>query len=661
MNIEGKYVALDLETRDPGLMVRGPGWAFAPEGKADTSANTHGYPVGYALSWFPGDIEALSEEELKDPRIRAQFKSVYLGVRHGTDWSEGGNIPEDQVRSIVGPVLADPRRVIVAANILYDYGWTKWDGFDWKSGVDDVQIQAPLLDDNRRSSRLDLLAQELLGVRKNEEEMERRAFLMGIPKKNVKDRLWELPSDAVSVYAEDDACHALRIYMIQKKRMEALGLEKVWDMERRLIPILHEMRKHGVRVDLDRAQELKKQFWTKECEFSDRLEGIVGKKVDPWEKATQIELLREEGVENFPTTEKKGDDSLDQGFLKDLSMNENKAGEIAACILGMRRYQRARKTFIEEMILGHHHNGRIHCELHALRSDDGGTVSGRFSSSKPNLQQVPARDPELGPLIRGCFLPEEGQVWCAIDYSSQEPRLAVHFGEAANIRGAFELGEVYRADPRADAYEPTARVCGIVRKEAKIIRLGILYGMGGGKLAWSLGLPFTEKKWVDRSTGEVRSSRKAGPEAEALLEKFDENSPMDRKLAELAQAAAKQRGFVKTIMGRRATFPRRANGSIWFTHKALNRIIQGSAADMMKMAMINLGEYQPTSPLGSHWRMLLTVHDELGFSVDPAHVKEVTSQLAEIMSNAIPLTVPVVCDVEVGDTWGASMGNKLED
>lgn len=651
MQINGKYVALDLETKDPLLKEKGPGWAF-----------NNGYPVGYAISWFKGDdLEKVKKEDMQKPEFRNQFDSVYLGIRH----EAGGNVSEDRIRSILGPILSDPSRVVVAANIGYDYGWTLWDGFKWLAGLDDIQIQAPLIDDNRRSVKLDLLAQELLGVHKKEEALIERAKRYGIDEKNVKSELWKMTAQDVAEYAEEDAVHALRIHAIQQFDMKALGLERVHELERRLIPVTYAMRKHGVRVDLERAEQLKEIFFKKQTEFSDHLTHLVGKEVDPWDKVQHIELLKAEGVEEFPKTEKKGDESLDQFFLKTLEKGGGRAGEIATDILGMRRYQRARKTFIEEMILGHNFNGRIHCELHALRGDDGGTVSGRFSSSKPNLQQVPARDPELGPLIRGCFLPDEGEVWMSIDYSSQEPRLAVHFGEKANIRGAAVIGETYRADPRADAYMQTAELCGIKRSDAKIIKLGILYGMGGGKLAVSLGLPHFNKDWIDRDTGQIKTSVRAGPEAEELLAQFDRNAPMDRRLAQLAQAAAKNRGYVKTILGRRATFPRRViNGvdrGVWFTHKALNRIIQGSAADMMKQAMVNLHEGQQIgdSPLSNSWKMLITVHDEIAFSVDSSKAKEVGEELAYRMSTALELTVPVVCDVEVGNTWGESMGNKL--
>ena len=658
MDINGKYVALDLETRDPGLMLKGPGWAFTPDGNVDQGSSTTGYPVGYAMAWFDGRLEDVSREDLINPNILQHFKSVYMPIRHGEIQAEGGNIPEDVLRSTLSPVLADPDRVIVAANIGYDYGWTLWDGFQWKAGVDDIQIQAPLINDNRMSVRLDLLARELLGLTKNEEEMETAAAMMGIAKKNVKENLWKLPAHVVAGYAKVDAIHALRIHAIQQYDIKRLELERVHELERRLVPVLHKMRKAGVRVDLERAYELQQQFLAKERAGQALLKDLTGREVDVWDKATQIQILKDEGVTDFPTTEKKGDDSLDQRFLKDLSATEGRVSQIAGAILAMRRYQRARKTFVEEMVIVPNHNGRVHCELHALRSDEGGTVTGRFSCSKPNLQQVPARDPELGPLIRSQFLPDEGTTWASIDYSSQEPRLAVHFGEASGIAAAKDLGDIYREDPRADAYQPTAEACGIPRKDAKIIKLGILYGMAGGKLAVSLGLPHFTSSWVDRATGEVRVSVKPGPEAEALIEKFDENAPMDRELSNLAQKAAKSRGYVKTILGRRANFPRRPNGSVWFTHKALNRIIQGSAADMMKMAMANLGDLQEASP-DPRWRMMMTIHDELAFSVSTDSCKEVGDMLADMMSDAIKLTVPVVCDVEVGSNWGESMGSKL--
>lgn len=631
--VTGPFFGLDLETRDDKLKTHGPGWAF----------DDGGYPVGYAVAWFEGDPDKLTKEDLLDHSIEQHFKSVYLGVRH----EGGGNLPEAEVRAFIQPLLADKNRVAVGANMGYDYGWTLRDGYEWLCDIDDVQIQAPLLDDARRSYSLNSLLKDKLGSQKNEDKLQRSAEEFGI--KDVKAQLWRLPAGLVADYARDDAARALRLYFYQRLEMREMDLERVWRVELDLIPVLYRMRKRGVRVDEERVQHLRDYFMSKEQGAVDKLKDLTGRTLDAWTSGPLIQALMDEGVpqEDFPLTPKKRELSLDNVFLKKLASVENKAGQVAQEILTLRRYNKARSTFVDGMLLDHMVNGRIHSELRALRGDEGGTVSGRFSGSSPSLQVVPARDPELGPLVRSAFIPEEGEEWCSIDYSSQEPRLAVHFGVKAGIPGAEELQRAWINNPREDAYLPTAKLCNIPRKDAKIIKLGILYGMGGGKMCHDLGLPYEIKFWKGKEI------MVAGPEGEELFRRYHEGSPMDKALSEMAQRVAKQRGSVRTLLGRRAYFHRQANGQVWFTHKALNRIIQGSAADMTKVAMLKVDAAGHTP--------LVSVHDELGFSVNRERAKETSEMLADLMSGAIPLEVPVVCDVELGPSWGVSMLNKPEE
>lgn len=598
--------AFDVETCDPGLKTHGPGWAFRP---------VRGYVVGYALAWREG----------------AEVRSLYLPVRH----EGGGNRLEAEARAILAPILADPSNTIVMANAGYDYGWALAEGFEWNAALEDVQVYGPLLDEQRMSYSLDNLAKDALGVGKDETALYAAAKEWGI--KDVKANLWRLPAPDVEPYARQDAEVTLRLAEVQRPRIAEEGLETVAQLEHDLIPLLYRMRRKGVRVDVERAEREAARLRGVEETLGAEAEALAGVPIDPWASARIVEVLKAEGVSDFPLTPKKGEPSVTADFLRSLADHDNRAGHLAKLIGEMRRWQKVRSTFLENMILGHAVDGRIHCQLHALRSDDGGTVSGRFSASMPNLQQVPARDPEVGPLIRRLFLPDDGQ-WCSIDYSSQEPRIATHIGEAAGIRGAAEAAQRYRDDPRADPYLHTAEVCGISRKQAKAIRLGILYGMGGGKLCESLGLPTVEGDWKGRKV------LYAGDEGKRLLAAFDEASPMDRKLADLASRRAKGRGYIKTLLGRRARFPRRPNGEVWFTHKALNRAVQGGAADMMKTAMMKCAR-EIQDPL-------LTIHDELAFDVPDRATAEA---LAEAMSTALPLSVPVVCDIEMGDSWGASM------
>ena len=603
MNPDNGLVAFDLETKDPGLKELGPGWA-----------TDNGFPVGYAIAW----------------RENGELLSEYLPIRHGA----GGNLSEAEAKARIAPILANEDFTVVMANCLYDYGWTLWDEIPWRAKIDDVQILAPLLDDQRRSYSLENLAKDYLpDGGKRSSELRAAAQEWGL--KDPWAELWKLPGGVVEDYARGDAETTLRLYEVLQPQMAAADLERVWQLERDLVPVLYAMRKRGVRVDVGKAYRLHEELRTKLTALSDALWKETGMAIEPWNSRAVVKALRAEGVTEFPLTEKKAEPSVDAEFLRQVALSDSTAGRVAGLVLQLRKWQKIRSTFIERMVLGHAVNQRIYGELHALRNDDGGTVSGRFSASKPNLQQVPARDPETGPMIRSLFLPAEGEQWAAIDYSSQEPRLAFHFAALARLPGADSIVDTFRSYPQTDPYEFTASLCGVDRKTAKTIRLGVLYGMGGGKMCEQLGLPTEEGEWKGRKV------LYAGPEGKKLLDTYHRNSPLDRELSKLAQRRANEKGEVRTLFRRRATFPRRETGERWFTHKALNRVIQGSAADMTKKAMVDCFKAGETP--------LLSIHDELCFSVkNPAQARAI----AGMMEAAVPLKLPVVCDVEVGPNWG---------
>jgi len=325
---------------------------------------------------------------------------------------------------------------------------------------------------------------------------------------------------------------------------------------------------------------------------------------------------------------------------------------IAKQVVRLRELNKANTTFIEN-ILKFSHKGRIHAEFHALRSDDGGTVTGRFSSSNPNLQQIPARDPEIKALIRGLFVPEEGEKWGSFDYASQEPRWLAHY--CASITGVHrhpsidDVVERYEADD-ADFHQMVADIAGISRKDAKTVNLGIMYGMGVNKMAGVLDVTV--------------------PEAKELLSEYHNRVPFVKGLATMTQTHAEKNGVIRTVLGRKCRFdmwePKtfgihrplpleeaqkeygRQGIKRAFTYKALNRLIQGTSADQTKKAMLDCYDagYLP----------MLQVHDELCFSVDVDEQgnpdEEQIQEIASIMENAVEAKVPFKVDCAIADNWG---------
>ena len=394
------------------------------------------------------------------------------------------------------------------------------------------------------------------------------------------------------------------------------------------------MRWNGVRVNEDAAEEKSKYLKREEYKLLDNIAKDYGLPIEVWNARSIAKAFDKAGL-TYPRTPKSNQPSFTAQWL------EGHSHSLPQSIVKARRYNKMRTTFIDKMIFEHSHNGRIHGQMHPLRSDDGGTVTGRFSYSTPNLQQVPARDPELGPLIRGLFIPEEGCLWGAFDYSQQEPRLTVHYASLTNQPGAEDAVVQYR-DENADFHQIVADMANIPRKQAKDINLALSYGMGKKKLIYTLGI--------------------SDSEAEDLIARYHQRVPFVKALADSCMRNAGNRGYVTTLLGRKCRFnlfeprgertiplPYPEAAEKWgeeniarsYTYKALNRLIQGSAADMTKKAMLDLYKegYVPH----------VQVHDELDISVE---TKQQAKQIKEIMENCVQLEVPNIVDAELGTTWG---------
>lgn len=602
----GAVIACDTETKDPELTERGPGWAFS-----------NGFIVGVAL-------------KVNDNA------PLYFPLRH-----RGGNNWHEDPKEFFAWLARQARRpdlVWVFANANYDIGWLEEEGVIFAGEIHDVQVQAPLIDEYRWSYSVDNLGKDYLGVGKETTLMDEWAKAYGIKKRKIGANIHMMPSTIIGPYAEQDVEVTWGLHQHFAPMLENDDLLEIYQMEMELLSVLYKMRRRGVGVSLGKAKKLHEKLVVEQDEVSKLLHQLTGSEIGPWDTEVQIAALRASGVDEFPKTAKRGDPSLKAAWLE--SQTEN---PVAQGILRLRKIDRQRVTFVERLIFDHHHNGRIHAQFSSLRGEDGGTVTGRFSCSDPNLQQLPARDEDVAKAIRGLFVGDDDKpLWAACDYSSQEPRLAVHFGAAIEIESALDLARRYHENPRLDLHQLVADLMEIPRKKAKILNLAQMYGQGAGSLCAALGLPFTEDWWAAKKRVVLRP----GPEGEALLERYDEIVPFMRELAGEVQNAAKRRGFIKTLLGRKLRFPR-VKGERWYLHKAFNKLIQGSAADMTKKAMIEADK------LG--FRVLVSVHDELGFAVES---RDEAIECAKVMNRATELLVPVVCDLEVGQSWGS--GSPVE-
>ena len=593
-----KEIAIDLETRDEGLNNKlGAGWAL---GKGEI--------VGFAVA-----VEGW----------KGYFPFGHLG---------GGNMIPEQVKKYMKDVCALPSTKIFH-NAQYDVGWLEASGIKVNGTIVDTMIAAALIDENRFSYSLNTLSVDYLNEIKAETELREAAAAHGI---DPKAEMWKLPAEHVGYYAEQDAELTLKLWQRFKQEIATQSLTTVWEMEQQLLPILIKMRQRGVRVQVERAEELQKEMMIQEKEILQAIKKESGIEVDIW-ASRQIAKAFDKLKLDYPRTEKTKEPSFTQNWLIN---NKNK---IAQLIVSAREINKFHGTFLSS-IMRYQVDGRIHGEINQLRGDNGGTVSGRLSMSNPNLQQVPARNKDFGPKIRSLFVPEEGYKWGSFDYSQQEPRMTVHY--AASIgdgyEGSNELVEAYQ-NASADFHQTVADLVGIERTQAKTIGLGLMYGMGKNKLAISLGV--------------------TKDEADELIVKYNKKVPFIKKLSDRCKYAADEKGVIRTKKGRKCRFDLwetrdfglhiaekyedavakygKDNIKRAYTYKALNRLIQGSSADQTKQSMLDCYN-------AGHLPML-QIHDELCFNVkDDNHAQ----QIKNIMQESIKFKVPSVVEYGLGESWG---------
>ena len=591
-------IAVDLETKDPNLIKLGPGWC-----------RKDGHVIGIAVA--AGDFQG------------------YYPIRHSS-----GNLDAKFVLRWLKEQMNTPDIPKVFHNALYDLGWLRAEGIEVKGPIIDTMIMAPLINENRRFYNLNSLVSDYLQEFKSEKTLRSAANEFGV---DPKAEMYKLPAKYVGAYAEKDAAVTLRLCDHLMPILEREECTSIFEMESSLIPVILDMKTKGVRVDIDKAEKTKKQMSQQEKKLLDEITNDTGIAIEPWVSTSIAKVFDFFGLQ-YSRTEKSGSPSFTKQFLS------HHSHPVAKKIVKIRELNKANTTFVET-ILNHAHNGRIHCDFHPLRTDDGGTVTGRFSSSNPNLQQIPSRDLEIKKAIRGLFIPEENCKWGSFDYASQEPRWVAHYcanaGESYRHPLIDEVVTMYK-EGKADFHQMVADMAKISRKEAKTVNLGIMYGMGRKKLADTLSI--TEQEAIE------------------LLDTYNQKVPFVKDLATRVSNFAQEKGMIRTHSGRKCRFdmwePRgfgvkRAlpmdqaikeyqNIQRAYTYKALNRLIQGSSADQTKKAMVNCYS-EGLCPM-------LTVHDELCFNIKN---EEEIEKIKEIMTTCIPdLNVPFEVDVELGNNWG---------
>jgi DNA polymerase I-like protein with 3'-5' exonuclease and polymerase domains len=617
-------IALDTETKDDWLAIGlGSGWPFSA-----------GFICGISVAWHEGE----------------SIRSQYFPLRH----PDTANFDPAQVFKWLSDLVASDVR-IVTQNGLYDWGWLRTDAgilMPQAERLEEIGALATLIDENRYAYGLDALCAWRGLPGKDMVLLEQAAAAIGLSKRdNVRANLWRMPAHFVGPYAEQDPACTLVLFENLNPILDRERTRDAYRLEIDLLPMVHEMRRRGVRVDVVAAEQRHALLSRKRdaviAELSEKLGTIIS--MDEIGRNRWLARTFDQHNIGYPRTP-KGNPSFTAGRKGWMSKHQHWLPQLIA---KANRYNKAAVDFLQTHILGHTVNGRIHAEIHPHLDDDGGTRSLRFSYSDPPLQQMVARDEEIAPLIRGAFLPEEGEVWAKPDISQQEFRFIVHYAVKFGLQRAGEAAERYRTDANTDFHQIVAEMTGLERAPAKDCNFGKIFGASVRKFAAMIGRPESE--------------------ARAIIERYDRELPFVSQLDERCKYFARSKGYIELYDGARRHWDQWVADADWTkgagpcsreeaerrirdpahpwygrgpvhraeVHKAMNALIQGSAARHTKLWMRAV------------WREgivpLLQMHDCLDCSVASPEQAELVAQLG---CEAVILEVPIQVDLKYGRNWG---------
>ena len=661
LDLKGEdVVAVDLETYDPELKTKGSG-----------AVRGVGFVCGIGIA--------------------TDKQTWYFPINH----EQTDNHDATHAWKILNKKLfQNPNIKKVFHNAMYDVCWIRAaTGLMPQGELLDTMIAASVIDENKLRYSLDAISKEYLKDSKYKYDLRTRSETeYGI--KDPINNMHKLPYELVKDYAEQDVRLTLRLWRIFEKKLDQIiyepkqkSLRKIFTLETKLFPCLVDMKFKGVRIDVEKAKQFGNKLETRRDRLVKYIKNHTGIKINIWAATSIKALLKQQNITDYKITPKSETPQLPKQYLK---THKNR---YLRMIARARECDKAKSAFVEGL-LKYVHKGRIHADINQIRSGDAGTVTGRFSMSNPNLQQIPTKGPVN---MRELFIPEEGYQWGAFDYSQQEPRIVVHYAvkilkededTPVHILEALEdLEEQYKNNKDADFHKIVAQMAKIPRKTAKTINLGLFYGMGRTKLQKELKL--------------------SKQEARDLFNNYHEKVPFVRKLSQMLMKFSEEHKLIFTLEDRFCHFDKwepidkqwndedgrfeisehekNEETGKWemkyypvpilsikdartrfksqqtpeekkedpfgenfhqkykpaFTYKTLNKLIQGSAADMTKKAMVNLYE----KGILPH----IQIHDELCISIKN---EEEGNTIKTIMEKAILLEVPNKVDYESGPNWG---------
>ena len=656
LNLNGvDIIAIDLETYDPNLKSKGTG-----------AIRQDGFITGVAVC--------------------TKNETVYFPLQH-SDTQKTEEEKKDFWDKFLEKVLLNKKITKVFHNAMYDVCWIRAvTGKMIEGRIVDTMIAASVIDENRFRYSLDSLAKDYLKESKYKYDLQQKTLeWSGGTVKDPMTNMHKLPATLVKDYAKQDVNLTFKLWKKFNKKLdevlyinedgESKTCRKIFELETKLFLCLVEMKFKGVRIDVLKLKGFGEELKLKRDNILKEIKNQTNIDLKIWAASSIKDLLQKRNITDYKKTPKSGMPSLPKDYLR------THKDDLLRKVAEAREYDKAANTFVDGL-LGFVYKGRIHADINQIRSDSGGTVTGRFSMSNPNLQQIPAKG-EIGKKMREVFLPEPGHTWGSFDYSQQEPRIVVHYALTHNCAGTSLLKKQFDND-KADFHQIVADMAKISRKQAKTINLGLFYGMGKNKLRAELGLekegakklfdeyhkkvPFvkeisekfmefsedekliytledrfcrfdryesTDKKWIENKWQEWDTNKreyvpvKLLTEAEARAETAKKYNKSQEKKFENLNKEEQDVEFSQYFVPA-------------FTYKALNRMVQGSAADMTKKAMVLLYE----KGIIPH----IQIHDELCVSVK----NNLGDTIKEVMETAVPLKINNKVDCAYGSSWGAT-------
>jgi len=652
-------VAVDLETYDPNLKTKGLG-----------AIRGDGFVCGVAIATG------------KD--------TVYFPLSHSDT-----NLSLDKklkLWEILDEKLFQNEKITkVFHNAMYDVCWIRAvTGKKMKGRIVDTMVAASVIDENRFRYSLDSLSKDFLKEKKGGYDLQEKTLVWS--KGTIKDpmsNMHKLPASIVKDYAKQDVNLTLKLWKLFDQEFDKVLYTKyeedekgnklknkdgnfiiveektsrnIFELETKLFPCLVDMKFKGVKIDVEKARAFGKRLEKTRNNIIDYIARKTNIRIEIWAASSIKALLDHQNINDYTKTPKSGMPQLPKNYL---STHKNKYLRLIA---KAREFDKAKNTFIEGL-LGFVHNGRIHADINQIKGEDGGTVTGRFSMSNPNLQQIPSKG-YIGKKMRELFIPETGSEWYSFDYSQQEPRIVVHYAIKLGMAGTADLQKEFDKED-ADFHQIVADMANIPRKQAKTINLGLFYGMGKIKLQKELNLdskraqilfntyhakvPFVRQ--LSRDLSEFASNEGLLFTLGDRFCRFDkwetrdkEWNPETNRFTEVKLYPTREEAidgykleqmqkYNKLIDSENEHFEKHYTRA--FTYKALNRLVQGSAADMTKKAMVMLYE----KGIIPH----IQIHDELCVSIKD---KETRTMVQNTMEQAIKLEINNKVDCEHGPNWG---------